>query len=312
MSDIITDPDLSMVTDPVILDRTGQRIAEALEGKRSRVQSLDSTHLTADMVEAAGIPVYVDESMLADYAAYGITATGWYVFARITPKDSTTVTASTTVTGADGYIAEVGADHIDVAARFEVAASSKKVTIDWGSYAETFVFKATDLAVRNLDYRVTFYVYDIAPFATWEYALTTDTEFAADKAYYTKDENDEYTLAEVTAGEEVTADTYYNHSRVTFAGMTRNITYVCNTPIDCPVVFNLPVIEDETHGAWFEIRFRHTGSFSSTLVVPEGVKVATEHTQPETAGFNTVDLHYSSIDGVKAWRFLNTHSTIPA
>ena len=90
------------------------------------------------------------------------------------------------------------------------------------------------------------------------------------------------------------------------------MTYVCNTPIDCPTEFHLPVVEDETHGCWFEIRFRHTGEFSSTLIVPEGVKVATEHTQPEKAGFNDVFLQYDSIAGIKSWRFLNTHSTIPA
>ena len=70
-------------------------------------------------------------------------------------------------------------------------------------------------------------------------------------------------------------------------------------------------VEDDGHGAWYEIRLRHSGSFSSTLVVPEGVKVATEHTQAETAGMNMVDLHYMSIDGVKLWRFMNTHSSLP-
>ena len=121
---------------------------------------------------------------------------------------------------------------------------------------------------------------------------------------------EEYTAAEVTAGEAIPA--YYKHSKVTFEGMTRNITYRCNTPIDCPMVFNLPEIEDETHGCWYEIRFQHTGSFSSTLNVPEGVKVATEHTQAETKGMNMVDLHYTSIGGLKLWRFMNTHSSIPA
>ena len=134
-------------------------------------------------------------------------------------------------------------------------------------------------------------------------------EFEDGVTYYTYISN-EYLPANVTVGEEIPS--YYVHSKVTFEGMTRNVTYVCNTPIDCPVTFNLPVIEDETHGAWFEIRFYHTGEYSSTLVTPEGVKVATEHTQPEKAGFNTVDLHYSAIAGIKMWRFLNTHSTMPS
>lgn len=538
---------------------------------KGRVTTLDGTSLaSAEIIEAAGIPVYVDD--VTQYAAYGITDTGWYVFARITSKDGTRVTAETTVEGAAGCVKTIGDDHIDVAVRFEVASVSQMVVIDWGGYAETFVFKATDLAIRNLDYRVTFYVYDIDDFATWEYArstdetfvgtkyyteengvytqaavkayehvpadtyythayiksedevfqdgttyytlsggvyspmevtpgekltpdgvdpapvyyvdqwtLTTDTSFVGDRyfgetegnyeqiavkagdpcsyytkvveypltedmtfvgtAYWTPDDSDlgytrvavvageqipedefythtytkltaagkfaegvryyklvdgeyelqevtvgasytknvyyidtwteatgsfvgtaywietdgvwsqaaviagesvpegmyhlrvvswpqatedtfadgttyytksgeEYTAADVTAGEAIPA--YYKHSKVTFEGMTRNITYRCNTPIDCPMVFNLPEIEDETHGCWYEIRFQHTGSFSSTLNVPEGVKVATEHTQAETKGMNMVDLHYTSIGGLKLWRFMNTHSSIPA
>lgn len=447
---------------------------------KGRVTTLDGTALaSAEIIEAAGIPVYVDD--VTQYSAYGITETGWYIFARIAAKDGTRVTAGTTIEGAAGCVKTIGDDHIDVAVRFEVASMSQIVVIDWGTYTDTFVFKATDLAIRNLDYRVTFYVYDVDEFATWEYALTPDTTFVGteyyilengtyvraavkandavpsdtyyvhsyvltedatfvegktyytksgttytaaevtvgeevaantyyeDKytlttdvtfvgnAYYTKDgdiysqaavkagvpipcyyvgepgyvlttdtvfvegttyytkSGDEYTVAEVTVGAAVTANTYYvlgtvykqttdetavsgttyyaksegvyspvvfpagsvipayyKHSKVTFEGMTRNITYRCNTPIDCPMVFNLPEIEDETHGCWYEIRFQHTGSFSSTLNVPEGVKVATEHTQAETKGMNMVDLHYTSIGGLKLWRFMNTHSSIPA
>ena len=276
-----------------------------------RISSLDDPKLAVDaVIEAVGNPVYVSD--VSEHSDFGITETGWYIFSRINAKKGTTVPADITVEGAAGYIANEGDDHIDVAVRFDVAAVSQLVVINWGDSTDNIVFKATDLAVRNLDYRVTFYVYDVDEFATWEYALTTDTTFAEGKYYYTKDENDSYTIADVVVGEEVPADTYYNHSKVTFEGMTRNITYRCNTPIDCPVVFNLPEIEDETHGCWFEIRFQHTGSFSSTLVVPEGVKVATEHTQAETKGMNMVDLHYTSVGGVKLWRFMNTHSSIPA
>ena len=73
-----------------------------------------------------------------------------------------------------------------------------------------------------------------------------------------------------------------------------------------------PETEDDTHGAWFEIRCRHAGAYSMTLVPPEGVKIATEHTQKETAGVNMINLHYTVVDGVKIWRFMNTHSGIPA
>lgn len=275
-----------------------------------RIKSLEETTeiMTGAPIEVVGMPRYVSD--VSQHARFGITEPGWYVFCRIASKDGSAVTEETTVEGAAGYIITPPNNYVELAVMFEVAAISKKVTINWGTYTESFIFKATDLAIRNLDYRVTMYLYDIDPFATWEYVLTTDTAFAADKYYYTKD-GDEYTLAEVTAGEEIQADTYYNHSKVTFEGMAKNITYVCNTPIDCPVTFNLPEIEDETHGCWFEIRFLHTGSFSSTLVVPEGVKVASEHTQAETKGVNMVNLHYTAVNDTKLWRFMNTHSTIP-
>ena len=413
------------------------------EDTSERISSLDDTKLAVDaVIEAVGNPVYVSD--VSEHSDFGITETGWYIFSRINAKKGTTVPADITVEGAAGYIANEGDDHIDVAVRFDVAAVSQLVVINWGDSTDNIVFKATDLAIRNLDYRVTFYVYDIDEFANWEYTPATDATIAADKyyykkvngkyvlvedpavtavpayytldgttytkttdetfedgkTYYTKDVwyvyeeshplttdtvflegkkyfilvNDIYELADVTPGDPVTPDTYYEwiygysvtkdttfvegqeylkynfvndsfipdhtveygtsiptdsysvanvtvgtqiptyyvHSKVTFSGMTRNITYRCNTPIDCPVVFDLPEIEDETHGCWFEIRFQHTGSFSSTLVVPEGVKVATEHTQAETKGMNMVDLHYTSVGGVKLWRFMNTHSSIPA
>lgn len=279
----------------------------------TRVTSLDETGLAgARVIEAVGSPVYVDD--VTQHAAYGIAETGWYIFARIAAPGGVTVGANASVTGAAGVIMTEGADYVDVAVKFEVAAISQEVTVDWGTVTETFVFKATDLAIRNLDYRVTFYVYDIEEkgFVTWEYALTTDTTFSADKNYYLKN-GDVYTLAEVTAGEAVPADTYYNHSKVTFAGMVRNITYVCNTPIDCPITFILPEIEDETHGCWFEVRCLFLGTYSMTLVPPSSdIKVATEHTQQEQKGVNMIDLHYTAISGTKVWRFMNTRSTVPA
>lgn len=302
---------MATILKPIITDATGVRIAEALEGRSAtpRVLTLDSTPLldNGGTLEAVGIPVYVSD--VTGYAAYGLTEMGWYVFARISAPDGVTVSGSTTVTGAAAILTP-GADHVDVAVRFEVAAQLQPVTIAWGAVSETFWFRASDLAIRNLDYRTTFYVYDLAPFVTWQYALTTDTAFVADKRYYTKD-GDVYTLAEVTTGEEVPAETYYNHSKIIISGAARNVTYRLDEIVDCPMEFILPEIEDETHGCWFEMRFRHAGEYSMTLTPPEGVKIATEHTQKETAGINMVDLHYTVIDGLKIWRFLNTHSSIP-
>lgn len=425
------------------LGGAGRSIAAALweQKGKDRIQSLDNTVLAnGSVIEVIGIPRYLED--VTAYTAYGLTESGWYCFARITSRDGSKVDANTTVTGDAGHIMLEGAEYIDVAVKFDVAAMKQRVVIDWGTYEDDIVFSASDLAIRNLDYRVTMYLYDISPYTTWEYAFTADTAFVADKkyftksgdayeaaevetiayqltadetfqegktyytkngteytaaevtageavtantyyeqttvpvpayyvqthpyalttdatfqdgvTYYTKGEDDEYTAAEVTVGEAVPADTYYvqttayeqvegvfqdgvtyytksgseyveatvttgasipayyNHSKVVFSGMARNVTYMLDEVVDCPQEYVLPEIEDDTHGCWYEIRLRHSGSFSSTLQVPEGVKVATEHTQAETAGINMIDLHYSNVGGVKLWRFLNTHSTIPA
>lgn len=274
----------------------------------SKITPINNTALAVGtVIEVIGIPPYIEaEEISQQYSNYGLTEPGWYAFSRI----EGTTSSATQITGAAGYI--IYPDYIDIAIQFDVAALTKTIVIDWdGNTIDKYIFRATDLSIRNLDYRTTFYVYDIAEFTTWEYALTTDTTFVADKQYYIKN-GDDYILAEVTAEEEIPADTYYNHSKVTFSGMARNVTYKCDAIIDCPQVYVLPEIEEDTHGCWYEIRLRHSGSFSSTLQVPEGVKVATEHTQAETVGLNMIDLHYSNVGGVKIWRFLNTHSTIPA
>lgn len=284
--------------------------AQAARGIAGKVTSLTETELAAgEVIEAAGIPVYVGD--VSAYAAYGLTDTGWYVFARIHAETGTVVTEQTAVTGAAGAILSIGADHVDVAVRFGVAAVSCKVTVAWGSYTDVFVFKATDLAVRNLDYMARFYVYDISKFCTWTYALTSDATFVADKKYYTKD-GDVYTLATVTTGEAVPADTYYNHSKLTLAGMTPNVTYKLNEKLDCPLEIALPEINDDGHGAWFEIQMNYSATWSCTLLPPTGVKIGTATTQAQSAGVNVIDLQYTDVDGVKIWTLLNTHSNIPA
>lgn len=296
--------------DQAALEAILQEKLDALEN-RDRVTSLDGTVLAGgNVIEAVGAPVYVED--VSEYAAYGLVDKGWYIFARITAKPAHGVTAQTTVTGAAGYIATPGSAYVDVAVRFEVASMAQAVTVAWtADYSDTYVFRATDLAVRNLDYRVTFYVYDITPYVTWTYALTADTTFAADKKYYTKD-GDVYTLATVAAGEAVPADTYYNHSKVHFEGMASNVTYRLDEMVDCPIEIVLPEIADDGHGAWFEIQMRYNGSYSCTLLPPTGVKIGTATTQAQSAGMNTIDLQYTNVDGVKMWTLLNTHSNIPA
>lgn len=274
----------------------------------ARVKAIEEEKtISADVFEAVGIPTFVSEP--AEYTSYGLTEPGWYSFAEIRPKSGTEVDAgAVTVEGAAGWYVEDS--KVYAAVRFDVAAMSQPVTISWGEYTETIVFKATDLAIRNLDQRVTFYVYDADPFVTWEYAATTDTTFVAGKKYFTKDGED-YVEATVTAGDPVT-EGYYVHSKVIISGLVQNVTYRLNQIVDCPMEFILPEIDDETHGCWYEIRCRHAGTYSMTLTPPEGVKIATEHTQKETAGINMINLHYTVVDGVKIWRFMNTHSSIPA
>jgi hypothetical protein len=361
----------------------------------TRVTSLDDTLIAdANVIKVVGIPVFVGDTDFEKYAAYGINETGWYAFVRIAAKPGVTA-SDATIEGAAGFI--LADDHVNVAVRYEVASMAKAIKITWGGETEIFVFEAGDLAIRNLDDRVTFYVYDVAKYTRWEfaptedttfdakkfywllgadgeyspaevtageavpaiyyedfYALTTDETFATGKTYYTLADG-VYTAAEVTAGETVPADTYYEHSyvltgdvafvegktyytksgttytaatvtagedvptvyyahsKVIFEGMVRNVTYCCNTTIDCPMEFVLPVVEDEEHGCWFEIRCLHAGEYSMTLTPPSSdIKIATEHTQKEKEGINMINLHYTAINGVKVWRFLNTHSTIPA
>lgn len=289
-------------------------LESALSKKQDKlkVTSLTQTPVASgQVIDSVGIPVYVDD--VTDYSAYGITDTGWYSFVRITAKDGVAVSAQTTVTGADGYIATIGADHVDVAVRFGVAAQSKTVTIAWGSnYTESFVFRATDLAVRNLDYRSTFYIYDIADFAEWTWALTTDETIQAGVYYYTES-GGEYTLATVTVGDTVPANTYYVHSKLTFSGMIRNVTYRFNEMVDCPIEIVLPEVPNDGYGAWFEIQMQYSKSVSITLTPTDNtVVIGTATTQAQTAGINVVDLQYSDVNGIKMWTLLNTHSNLPA
>lgn len=300
---------------PLSLDQAGRRYAELLSAMVSsqspRVQPLvfGSDLASDNVVEVVGIPPYIDD--VSDYADYGLTDPGWYVFAWIIGSAGAKATSETTVTGAAGWIAVPGADCVGVAVRFDVAAQSRRVTVNWGASVDVVTFKATDLAVRNLDYRTTFYLYDLAPFATWSYALTADETFAEGKAYYTLS-GDVYTLAEVTAGDQIPADTYYNHSKLHLKGMTRNVTYKLDEIVDCPIEIALPEVENASYGAWFELQMRYNGSYSCTLLPPEGVKVGTVQTQAQSAGINVIDLQYTSVGGAAMWSLLNTHSNIPA
>lgn len=517
-----------------------QQGAEAAQGKaegaaasikadiKHRVASLTDVGLAVgNVAEVEGVPAYLAAADLEGYTEYGITEPGWYAFSRISAPEGVTVTEDTAVEGAAGAIIEAGADHVDVAVRFGVTAMGVPVAVTWDAdHADRVVYKATDLAVRNLDYRTTFYVYDIGPYASWQfgltnndtfvgtayyvlengayvrvaviantpipedtyyvhsYALTTDETFVegttyytvaggvyteaevtpgeavtantyyvdvwtltTDKtvkgtAYYTKDgdayvaaaviagepvpayyvqgpiyalttdaafvdgtiyytrDGDIYTVAEVTPGDPIPAGTYYVqvyayaltedetfasgtiyytkdgssyteaevitgeaipantyyvrvptyvqatdavfaknvdyytkdgdvytaaevtpgdpipayyvHSKVTFAGMVRNVTYRLDELIDCPIEIALPEVAEDGHGCWFEIQTHFDNTRSVTLLPPsEDVKAAKVQTQAMGKGINVLDLHYTNVDGLKAWTLMNTHSDLP-
>lgn len=309
MSDNVT-----VLTDPIMLDKTGLAIAAILadlNGQRAqgRVVSLDDTELLVNnVVDAQGAPKYVDD--VTQYADYHITETGWYVFARIRNKYGMPVTGSTHVIGADGYIATIGAEYIDVAVRFGVAGESRLVTIDWGEYTDKFIFRATDLALRNLDYRSTYVEYDIGEYVTWSYALTTDETFVRYRQYFTL-EDGEYKHADVIYGDPVPADTYYVHTLAHVEGMPRNITFMSAEIIDCPVEIVLPEIPEDGYGAWFEFRLRYDRQCSCTLIPPsDDVHITTDNLANHTAGINIIDLHYSFTGGNKSWSLISTHRSL--
>ena len=278
-------------------------------GTAGRVTSLDGTRIVAHgrCVEIVGVPVYVAD--VSGYAAYGITETGWYAFAKVEGPDGARVTPETTITGADGSIAIPGEDHVCVAVRFDVAAQSREVAIGWGETTDELVFRATDLAVRNLDYRTSYYVYDISPYATWEYGeavgkyMRNVTYFDLVDGEYVPIESTSYDInADIPEG-------VYKHTKVVFEGMVRNVTYQMPDMIDCPIEFKLPDIPEDGYGAWYEVQMRYQGAYSMTLT-PESsdVRAATDATQSQTGGVNIVDLHFADVAGAKIWRMVNTHS----
>ena len=282
---------------------------EKSKGVAGRVAALENTPLALNMVvDTVGIPAYVSDP--TTYAAYGIAESGWYVFARISAPKGVAATAATAVEGAAGSIVTVGADHVDVAVRFEVAAQSCPVTVTWAAgNAETFVFRAEDLATRNLDYRTTFYVYDISPYVTWEYGEATG-KYARNVTYFEL-VGGEYVAIDPTSYD-LNADIpegVYKHSKVVFEGMVRNVTYQLPEIVDCPLEFKLPDVPEDGYGAWYEVQLRYASTYSMTLT-PESadVKAATDATQSQTGGVNIIDLHYADVAGAKLWRMVNTHS----
>ena len=114
----------------------------------------------------------------------------------------------------------------------------------------------------------------------------------------------------MTVGEAVPADTYYNHTKLRFSGMARNISYRLNTPIDCPIEIVLPEVPDDGYGCWFEIQVRALGGFSITPEVPEGVQLASNTLAWTAKGIYYLDMHYANVAGLKLWRCVRTSFNI--
>lgn len=271
-------------------------------GAASRVTALNGELIAENVVEAVGAPAYIREEDIANFADFGITEAGWYVFAKVQALGNTKVGSAFSITGADGYIAPtVGDNSVDVAVKFAVASVSKVVTINWGDATEKFIFRATDLAIRNLDYRVTYYLYDFANYATFTFAAATGN-FASGKKYFVKD-GDEYVPADpddITVGSAIPANTYYVHSGVRFEGFVRNVSYSLAETVDCPITIVLPDIIDDKYGAWFEVQTTFDAEHSITLIAPDGVTISKDMTITPKAGVNVINAQYHA--GSAMWR----------
>ena len=276
------------------------------------VESLDQdVAFGQNVVEVLGRPTYVSD--VTDYSEYRLTETGWYAFARITAQEGVLVTAETTVDGAEGYVAEVGEDHVDVAVKFDFAAQAVAVTIDWGAYEEAITFRATDMAVANLNEATGIHVPDAADVVTWTYALTEDAAFVEGKAYYTEDDG-VYTLDDSwTAGDAVTANTYFERTKATFSGMEPNMVYALSDPVGCPIEIEMPAISSGGGmNIWYGLRLLYTDELTVTVTPSDqGDEIlSTSGDFTLEAGINDLKIRLLEAGGVKLWRLACEHSDI--
>lgn len=124
---------MGTTVEPLMSDKTGKELVAAIKSQasnetagKSRVSSIDDTELAyGSIISVVGIPSYVSD--VSRFSDYGITDPGWYVFAKIEAAGDVRVTAETTIQGAEGHRATPGANYVDVAIKFEVAAISRKI-----------------------------------------------------------------------------------------------------------------------------------------------------------------------------------------
>lgn len=278
------------IPDMVEFEDLVKRLDNKVEGER--VNPIYNSVDVVQTYDTAGCPKYINDDELSNYSLFGLTESGWYSFVRIKSRYGESVSEGFSVIGASGVIMPaIGSNHVDVAIRFGVIAESQKITVNWGSSSETFVFKATDLAIRNLDYRVTFYLYDIDDYCEWEYALTTDTKFVKDKGYYTLIDG-HYVKQEVTVDGTIPAGTYYCHKSLVIKDFTRNMSYTLGTIIDCPVTIQLPEVGGDNYGAWFEVQMNFLQTYSVTIIPHEEQKVSANGVHSPKAGINIINILY--------------------
>lgn len=251
-------------------------------------ESVDIDHV----YETVGCPEYINTSDLIKYSSFGLSESGWYLFARINSRYGESVSEGFSIVGASGVITPlIGSDHVDIAVRFGVIAESQRVIVNWGASEEIFVFKATDLAIRNLDYRVTFYLYNIDDYCEWTYEITTDTKFVKDKGYY-KLIDGQYVKQDVRTDEAIPANMYYCHKSLAIKDFTRNMSYTLDTTVDCPVTIHLPEISDDNYGAWFEVQMNFLQTYSVTIIPHEGQKVSANGVHSPKIGINIINILY--------------------
>lgn len=265
---------------------------EALEQRlqstyASRVSSLDSNNVSDHIVECSGDLTYIDSTNMSQHSEYDLTESGWYAFARISAKPDQKIKSGWSIAGGKYITPSINDTHVDVAVRFGVVAQSQTVIVNWGDETESFTFKATDLAVRNLDYRVTFYQYDLEPYCTWTWGVASGTATTA-KSYY-KLIDGEYVKQTGVSGT-LPANTYYTHTGLTISGFVKNISYVLDE-IDCPVTINLPATDDN-YGAWFEVQTNFLAVYSITFTAVSPDKVSAKLVHSPKAGVDIINLMY--------------------
>lgn len=248
-------------------------IADWIDNAENLLRNLNGTavvgmygsNIAPMILEVIGVPEYIGEDEIGEVNGYDIAKTGWYSFARITADNGVYVGSGLIVDGVEDY--KAGVNYIDVAVRFGTNGDSTIITINWdGNTVNQYLFRATDLAIRNLDYRSTYRVYDIGD-----------------------------CLSFTTSGTK----------KAVFQNLTRNIVYAVDA-IDCPMVVHLPDVSTESFGTWIELRVELTTSTNVSLefVPPGNTKLSGTNVNVPKEGLNIIMAQYH--EKMNTWFISNT------